>query len=130
MTEAATAASARSAINHRIRVFDRLDRAEPGPSPSPTVGFGSSTFGGSGTLAGAGAVPTVALLRKPLTCGGREAARFVASERIEDDRNGRFVAHSRIDHQVKAVPSRPIHIEVFADEVGAITIHSFDQLDG
>ena len=57
-----------------------------------------------------------ALLRKP-------------GERVKDGFHRDFIPEARIYHQVEAMPFRPVDIEIFLDEVRAVTVHRFRQLD-
>ena len=49
--------------------------------------------------------------------------------RIEDDLDGRLIAHAGIHHKVKAMPPGPVDIEIPLDEIRAVAIHRLGQLN-
>src|SRR5215471_5325585 len=50
-------------------------------------------------------------------------------DRAEDRPDHEFVAHFRVDHQVKVCARRPFDIEVLLDILRAVPIHSLYQLE-
>src|SRR5271168_3367812 len=55
---------------------------------------------------------------------------FAGSHAVEDGVYGGLVSHGGVDHQVEAMPIRPIHAEIAFDESGTVLVHGFGEMHG